>query len=244
MVSRLFCSKLCIIVFGFAATFLNPPLVYAGDCGGPVLQVGWFAARQGKSQHVNIQGLVGDDFKLHKSTDQSVFVGAGYYFDGLNLGCTKLLYGVNAFYLTPTKVKGKVVQENLYTNLSYHYSRTNYPIYLSAKGLVHCNCNYDIVIDLGIGPNIIRTHNFKEYSLDGGITIPDDIFSSKSNVAFSATAGLGCRFNKLLGCLSFEISYRFFYLGEGKLKKANNQVKNNLRTGNSYANALCLSFTI
>ena len=239
-----FHHKILIITLGLIAS-LSPFVVLADICGQPVLQLGWFAATQGKSQHIDIQGLIGDDFSVNRSFGQNFLVGIGYYFDGLDIPQVCIQYGINAFYLAPTKVEGDVTQENLFTNLSYHYSRTNYPIYFEAKALIPCTLHSDIVIDLGIGPNIVSTGGFKEKSLDGGITIPDaHIFSGKNVVAFSATAGLGWRINNVLGNCSFEIDYRFFYLGQGELKKVNNQVRNTLRTGNSYANALFFSISI
>lgn len=233
--------KALIIMLSFLASFHSLTALPA-ICGEPVVQIGWFTARQGKSQHIDIQGLIGDDFKVSKSFAQNLLVGVGYYFKGMETNRLTLQYGVNAFYLAPTMVKGTITQEGLFTNLSYHYSCTNYPIYLAAKALIPCNKHYDITIDLGIGPNIISVGGFKEKSLDGGITIPDrDLFSRKSVVAFSATAGLGCRFKNVFGNCPLEIDYRFFYLGQGELKKVNNQVINTLRTGDSYANALFIS---
>lgn len=232
-----------IIILGLL-TILNPHILACND-GGPVLQLGWFTATQGKSQHVNIQGLIGDDFNVKKSSDQNFLIGAGYYFKGPETAQVSLLYGLNAFYLAPTQVNGHVIQEDLFTNLSYHHSRTNYPLYFAAKALIHCNMCNDITFDLGIGPNIVNTRRFKERSLDDGVTIPDkQIFSGKSSVAFSATAGLGWRLNELFGNITFEIDYRFFYLGQGRLKKNYSQVRNTLRTGNSYGNALFLSISM
>lgn len=239
-----FHHKLLILLLSFMAC-LHPLAALPDLCGEPVLQLGWFKAKQGKSQHIDIEGLIGDDFSVKKSTAQNLLVGVGYYFDWLDTSQVSLQYGINAFYLAATKVKGNVTQEDLFTNLSYHYSRTNYPIYFAAKALVPCGMCYAITLDVGIGPNIITTHGFKEKSLDGGITIPDaHIFSGKTVAVFSATTGLGWRINHVLGNLSIEIDYRFFYLGQGKLKKVNSQVRNTLRTGNSYANALFFSFAI
>lgn len=246
-----FYHKMFITFLAFVAS-LNPHAILANDCGGPllqanerggpVLQVGWFTATQGKSQHVDIEGLIGDDFDVKKSSDQNFLVGIGHYFEWLDIGRTSILYGINAFYLAPVKVEGNITQEDKFTNLSYHYYRTNYPIYLAAKTLVHCNRYNDVVIDLGIGPNIINTKDFKERSLDGGITIPDaHIFTKKTVVAFSATAGFGWRINEVFGSFSFEIDYRFFYLGQGELKKNNKQLRNTLRTGNSYGNSIFFS---
>lgn len=245
MKSRLFFYHVLVIIIGFAAS-LSPYAIFANNCGGgPVLQLGWFTATQGKSQHIDIDDLIGDDFSVNKSSDQNFLVGVGYYFDGLNLAQANILYGINAFYLAPTKVKGKVTQEDIFTNLSYHYSLTNYPIYFATKALIHCGTCYDVTIDLGIGPNIVSTSCFKEKSLDDGITIPDvHVFSGKTTVAFSATVGLGWRTNNIFGNLSLEIDYRFFYLGQGELKKVNDQLRNTLRTGNSYGNALFFSISI
>lgn len=218
--------------------------VQARSEGGPVFQLGWFAAKQGKSQHIDIEGLIGDHFGIKKSTSQSLLVGVGYYFHGADFCQTSLLYGINAFYLAPTKVKGHVKQEDLFTNLSYQYRITNYPIYLATKAIIHLDTCNAITLDLGVGPNIIRTNHFKEHSLDGGITIPEDVFSGKTKCAFSATAGLGWRLDQFLGNFSCEIGYRFFYLGEGQLKKSNSQLKNTLHTGHSYANALIFTISI
>lgn len=76
------------IMIGLAASF-NSQAIQAEDCGGPVLQLGWFTATQGKSQHVNIEGLIGDDFSVHKSSDQNFLAGIGYYFDGLAIAQTR-----------------------------------------------------------------------------------------------------------------------------------------------------------
>lgn len=210
-------------------------MLHGGECGEAVLQVGWFSAIEGKSRHVNIEGLIGDTFKVKKSTDQNVLVGAGYYLDQGDF-----LYGINAFYLAPTKVKGVVVQEDLFTNLSFRYSLMHFPIYFAVKGLIHFCQDSDLVLEAGIGPNIVCTKGFRERSLDGGITIPDShLFSGKAQACFSVTAGLGWRFSDF-----FELNYRFFYLGEGELKKNNSQLKNSLRTGHIYANALFLSIIL
>lgn len=217
----------------------------AENCSWPVVQAGWFSAKQGKSQHIDIEGLIGDDFSVSKSSDNNVIIGLGYYFQGLALSPVSIFYGLNAFYLAPTKVMGNVTEENLFTNLSYHYYRTHYPIYVAAKGIIPCGQCFDIVIDVGIGPNIGRTKGFKEHSLDDGITIGDrHLFKGKTNVAFSAMAGLGCRIDKGLRGFILEIDYRFFYLGQGSLKKISSQLKNRLSTGQSYANAIFFSISL
>lgn len=237
--------RISIIIVGFATSLSPLTAAPFNICGEPVLQIGWFTATQGKSQHINIEGLIGDDFSVDKSARQNLLVGVGYYLDWLDIPPICLKYGINAFYLGPTKVSGTVIQEDLFTNLSYHYSRTNYPIYFAIKALFPCFACSDLVLDLGIGPNIVHTDSFKERSIDGGITEPDRrIFSGKTGVAFSASAGLGWRLNNVIGNHFIEVDYRFFYLGQGELKKVNGQVQSNLKTGNSYANALFISISI
>ncbi len=209
--------------------------------GTIVFQVGGFNASQGNAQNIDIEGLIGDYFTVNNGRASNVLLGLGYYFDGFEKDQFSLLYGVNALYLAHTSVQGDVIQEQLFTNLSYHYSITNYPIYAAAKMFIkNSNGKNDITFDLGIGPNYIRTSHFAERSLDDGITIPEDAFSGQTSTALSVMAGFGIKFNKLLG-LPCELGYRFFYLGQGSFKKNNDQFLNTLKTGNNYANALIFS---
>jgi hypothetical protein len=148
---------------------------------------------------------------------------------------------LNAFYLANTKVKGKVIQEDQFANLSYQYRLTHFPIYADVKLISSIWKKADLTVDLGVGPNFIRAYHFSETSLDDGMTIPDDIFSGQNSTTFSVTAGLGIRFNHLLKSVPLELSYRFFYLGQSKFHSHSDQVLNSLNTGNNYANALILS---
>lgn len=238
--------KMRFLFFSLLTTLTSLNLI-ASDYSGPVLQLGVFSATQGKSQHVDIDGLIGDDFSLKKSTDQNLLVGVGYYFDCLEMCESNILWGINAFYLAPTEVRGNVTQEDLFTNLSYHYSIINYPIYFATKAMIPCTCicNSFVTIDLGIGGNIIHAKGFREHSRDGGVTLPDShLFSGKTSGSFSATAGIGWRINNVLNDIDLEINYRFFYLGSGELKKNNSQLENTIHTGYSYANAFFLSISI
>lgn len=210
-----------------------------------VLQGGGFNATQGDSQNISIAGLIGDHFSVTQHNDQNFLLGLGYYINAWNNNCIQLLYGLNAYYLADTKVKGKVVQEYTFTNLSYHYSITNLPVYVATKAIIQTNINkFNVTVDLGFGPNIIQTTSFRESSLDGGITIPDKAFSGESKVVLSAAAGIGLQFKEVFKDAAIEIGYRFFYLGEGKLRAQSEQIQNNLTTGNSYANALILSIAV
>lgn len=209
-------------------------------------QLGGFRANQGQSQNIYIDGLIGDRFTVNHHNGSNGLVGAGYYLNPQENNPFNLSYGINAFYLPRTDVSGVVIQEQLFTNLSYYYSTTNYPIYFAAKALIKNkdDAPYNLTLDAGIGPNIIKTATVQETSIDGGITIPDQTFSGRTTTAFSAMAGVGVRINHVFGQAPLECGYRFFYLGQGDFNKLTNQIINTLRTGNSYANALLCSITI
>lgn len=206
-----------------------------------IVQAGVFGSWQGKSQNINIDGGVSDHFKVEHPYDDNVVLGFGYFLKGLDYNQYRILYGLNAFYLANTKVKGKIIQEDQFANLSYQYRLTHFPIYVDVKLISSIWKKADLTVDLGVGPNFIRANHFSETSLDDGMTIPDDIFSGQNSATFSATAGLGIRFNHLLISVPLELSYRFFYLGQSKFHPRSDQVLNSLNTGNNYANALILS---
>ena len=212
--------------------------------GHATIQVGGYWSNPGYTQHINIQDLIGDEFTVTDHNSNHGLAGLGYFIDGQEKSFFKISYGVNAFYLAKTTVTGNVIQENLFTNLSYQYNLTHYPIYAIAKSTIQTNSTkYALTIDAGIGPNFMRTTGFKEDSLDG-ITIPDNIFSSHTSTTFSATAGLGVKINRAFGPTPLECGYRFFYLGQGNFNMTTNQVLNTLNTGSVYANAIIYSITV
>lgn len=212
--------------------------------GQTTVQFGIYSANQGTSQHVSIQGLIGDHYSITSGTKQNGLIGLGYFLPGNEFSRFNLFYGINAFYFIPNNVSGNVTQENLFTNLAYSYDISNLPIYAAAKALIKNNDDrYNIILDAGAGPNIIKTSHFKETSLDGGTTIPDNAFKGTTNTRFSATAGIGVRTNHLFEKILLECGYRIFYLGESELNAVNNQITTNLKTGNSYAQALVCGVT-
>lgn len=219
----------------------NPTLLPFGHL---VFQLGNYRGSQGNTQHINIQDLIGDTFTVNDHHYNNALIGLGYFVDGNILNCISMSYGVNAFYLARTSVSGKVIQEDLFTNLSYHYNTANYPVYVMAKSTINFNSPLALTVDVGVGPNFIKTYAFQENSLDGGVTLPDKIFSANTTTTLSATVGASLRINHALGHLPLEIGYRFFYLGRGHFKTNNDQVLNKLNTGNTYANALFLSISI
>lgn len=221
---------------------LTPSVSAMANQNTVVFQAGGFEATQGQAQDVGINGLIGDRFTVNNPHANNVVLGLAYYHEGFNQGDWQVLYGINAFYFAPTSVQGNVIQENAFNNLAYQYSISNYPIYLAGKALFHLDENTTATFDAGIGPNLIKTSNFSETSLDGGFTIPDAVsFSGQTSVDLSFTAGVGIKFQRVFGELPLECSYRFFYLGEGNLSKDNDQFNSTLSTGRNYANALLFS---
>lgn len=208
-----------------------------------LFQIGAFSATQGNAQNVGIDGLIGDHFSVNDNTGHNVLLGLGYYANGFTAYNMDWMFGLNGFYFGHTSVNGYVTQEQMFTNLSYHYTITNYPLYFATRAYLHSGDErYNFTVDLGIGPDFIRTDNFSESSIDGGVTLPDRAYSGRTTVAFSATFGIGVKINNVVGHYPLEIGYKFFYLGEGKFNNLSNQFYNNLNTGNNYANALV--FTI
>lgn len=210
-----------------------------------VLQVGAYQGVQGDQQHINIQGLIGDTFTVDDNHDTNALLGLGYFLDGPTLGQFQTSFGVNAFYLAPVSTSGDVLQEDYFDNLSYSYRVRDYPVYAMIRSVINLNpSKYALTLDAGIGPNFIRASNFKEQSLDDGITIPDnDLFSAHTATALSETIGVGLRINDVFGQIPLEIGYRFFYLGQGRFSINNDQVLDTLNTGKAYANAIICSIS-
>ena len=209
-----------------------------------VLELGGFLATQGMEQDVGITGLIGNHYSIDRKSTANFLLGLGYYWEAVEKGSLQTSLGINAFYFAPTAVQGNITQEKMFTNLSYRYSTSHYPVYLAAKRVLKTNSFCDVTLDFGLGANIIQTYGYKENSLDNGVTIPDNSFSGTTRAAFSVTAGAGMLFNNVVGSLPLEVSYRFFYLGKSHLRPNNSQILDSLQTGNIYANALMVSLRI
>lgn len=219
-------------------------LAFSLKHGKVPVQLGVFTSSQGKNQNINIQGLIGNQYTVDNNKSTNGLFGIGYYVDGLDKEHFQLSYGVNGFYFGKTSINGTVIQEHLFTNLSYKYDINHVPIYFAAKSTVKNNNEaYAITFDAGIGPNFIQTSNYSETPLDS-FTVPDNAFSSHNNVTFTAMAGVGLKLNNIFGRAPLECGYRFFYLGQGDLSKNTDQLLNTLKTGNNYANALMCSVTV
>ncbi len=213
--------------------------------GHVVLQAGAFSSSQGKSQDIYIHNLLGDRFSVTKHHDSSGLFGIGYVLSGPSYSQFDLSYGVNAFYLPKTSVQGTITQEFLYTNLAYRYGISHVPIYATLKATFnHHSDKYAFTVDAGVGPNFHMTTAYHDWSIDGGITFPDNAFLSNTRTTLSGMAGVGVKFNNVIGSAPVEIGYRFFALGDGRLQRRTNQLLNTLKTGGAYANALVVTLTV
>jgi hypothetical protein len=239
-----------------ANTSLPPPLATAAPKASPkptffsslkershfVIELGGFRATQGKSQQVDLNDdQIPDNFTVTQSQDSNVVGGMGYYVDGQETKWMRLSYGINAFYLAPTKVIGTVPFEPPpEPPLSIYYTTTSMPIYLATKALINNSYSnkYNMVIDLGIGPNFLTTSDVKPTSPNPLLTTTH---GGATAVTLSAMAGIGLRVNHVFGQNSLECGYRFFYLGQGKFNNVDSDVTSTLQTGDVYANAVLCS---
>jgi hypothetical protein len=211
--------------------------------GHLLLEAGAFSSTQGKNQDINIEGLIGDRFNVTKRHDSNALFGLGYLIEGMKQNKFGIDYGINAFYLAQTQVHGTIDQELLYTNLGYSYKVSHLPVYATAKATIKTHSEkLAVTLDAGVGPNFIKTSQYHDWILNN--TLHDYSFLGRSNVTFSAMAGIGLKLSPLLGQLPLECGYRFFYLGHGGFNSRTDQILNTLKTGNNYAQALVCTVTV
>lgn len=256
-------SLACLMALGCTLAYAGPsvntrtfpsfPTLPSLGCGQALFQTGAYWSHQGQAQHVNIESLIGDDFSVTRHGNVNSFFGFGYLFDGPQYRGLQLNYGVHAFYLPKTSVFGYVLQEELFTNLSYGYYVTHFPVYAALEATTDLSrmpmpflskLPGKLTVDVGIGPNFMKTAGFIEHSIDGGITIPDDAFGNRSTTTFTVTAGASVIVPNVFGAMSLECGYRFFYLGDSHLRRVNDQILNALKTGDIYANAVVVGVRI
>lgn len=210
-------------------------------------QIGGYFGSYGKAQLVDVADLNGNWYTLTKRSSNNVLLGANYYLDACNYPKFKLQAGLDLFYLPNSSVGGDInlEQQVQNENLSYNYSAQNIPLYFAARAKTkELNQHFDLVFDVGIGPNFIRTSNYQQSSLTSYTLSNNQIFSANNNVSFSAMAGVGARLYTLFGDLPLECSYRFMYLGQGSLAINDTQLLNTLVTGNNYANTITCGVVI
>lgn len=212
-----------------------------------ILQLGGYWRNASSEQYIHIDDLIGDRFTVLDTKPKNGLFGVGYFIDGQEHTHFKMSYGLNWFYLPQTRTAGMVFQENEFRNFSYDYNITQYPLYIVAKSIINTDfSNHHLALNMGIGPNFMKTSDFQQHAiLSNNITpIPVPIFSGKTNTVFSATAGAGIQVANVFGKAPLECGYQFFYLGQGKFNILNDQVKNTLKTGQLYANAVMCSILV
>lgn len=213
--------------------------------GQLVIQGGGFYSNPGKSQHININTLVGDQYTVTSKHDTKGLFGLSYLISGPNLGKALMSYGVSGFYFPKMNVNGDIIQENMFANLGYGYSITHVPIYATAKAVVMNHSDqFGLTVDAGIGPNLNQTTTVNNWPINGSSSTSDLVFFGRSNTAFSAMAGVGLRINNAVGQIPLDCGYRYFYLGKGNFYKRSEEWLNTLSTGNNYAQAIICSVTV
>ncbi len=205
------------------------------------LSLGGAHIEQGQEQLINISKTFGNVHTVSQQKDTVFLAGAGYFFDAFSRQTMDVSMGASVYYLNSATVNGLIYLERTFPNLSYQYKTTNVPLYANAKAvLTDQSKRLSFVVDVGVGPNFIKTHDYRESSIDGGVTIPNQAFHGDTQVKFSAMAGIGLRLNQVWKNTALEVGYKYFYLNEGELNPRP-QVLNHLKTGNADAHALTLT---
>lgn len=230
------------------ATTLSPISLYAISFqdGSISAEFGGYTTSYHNDPLINIIGLVGNKYKSHNKVDTNLLVGINYLLDIDTFASNKFRtsYGLSSYYMGRTKESGKIFQELIFPNLSYKYNVSHFSIYATTKiQTLNLAPAYDINFNLGVGPNFISSYKYSEKPLDN-VTIPNNSFTNQTTTNLSFNLGFGLKINKLLNGQPLECGYKFFYLGEGSLKKNNSQIINKLKTGTLYANALTCTFTV
>jgi len=209
------------------------------------LSVGGFYSWFGENQKINIQNNIINQYTVTHTENYNALVGLGYYLktNNVNRSNIKMAYGINAYYLANTSVKGHIIQDDGYPSLSYQYNVTHFPIYIATKAIFENDAQpYNMTLDAGVGPNFMIPSGYHEKSLLP-YTLPSKSFIGESNATISAMAGIGVRVKDAIAHLPLECGYRFYYLGQGSLTANSNQILDPLKTNNIYTNALLCTIT-
>jgi len=209
----------------------------AWDRGYLSLEGGVYHGKIGEAQDVETAGLFIDRYDIDSTYHNAGLIGLGYFFC---LPQSPVYFGVNAYYLTRTTVKGTIFIDQIFPDLNYSYTIKQFPIYASVKATLPFNNGNGINLMAGVGPNIIKIQNYNEFVNEGGLTAPLDTYDSTTSVRLSAMAGIGITFSDFSNGLPIELGYRFFYLGDGALESNFDDVED-LNTGAMFAHALVVS---
>ncbi len=208
------------------------------------LHIGGFVSSQGINQHINITGLVGNQYSPSKKNGGNVIVGAGFLRPMGTYETFDVEYGIQIYYLPSVTAGGNIAIENVLPNLDYKYSVSFLPLYANLK--FNINTEFEktkLTLDFGIGPDFMRLNSYREIALTNA-TIPSSFYSSQSRTQFATLFGVGLKSDKYLNNATLELGYRFFYLGNGSFSPNNPFVLTRFRTGPIYANAATLSVRV
>ncbi|GEM_PF-1841022 len=209
------------------------------------ISAGGFYSSLGHQQTINIQHVIGEEYTKTSTHNGNALIGLSYDVEvpEYNPENLKIRYGVKANYFGKTSVKGDILQEKLFKNLSYSFNVENIPVYATIKAIYDIpNHDYGITADAGIGPNFMKTSGYNETIIYAD-SLRDNPFSGQTTTTFSATFGIGLQMKHLLEQYPLECGYHFYYLGEGKFQVNSSQILNQLNTGQIYANALTCSIS-
>ncbi|MCH9756549.1 MAG: hypothetical protein K0U37_05095 [Gammaproteobacteria bacterium] len=206
-----------------------------------LLHIGGFFSHQGVEQHINLNGLVGNDYSPTRRNSGNVIVGVGLLRPGTSYKTVDFEYGVQLYYLSGTTTSGVISIENVLPNLSYSYTTTFLPLYANVKANIETQFDKTkLTLDVGVGPDFMTLTRYREAPRTAA-TIPNSFYSRQTKTQFATLFGVGLKSDKFADGGSLEIAYKFFYLGQSKFTPNNNQVLNSLNTGSVFANAITLT---
>lgn len=225
-----------------AAIFLSSQAHAAGIVkpGDLYFQLGGYLENLGESQYVDVDGMQPLHFTIDQHRRSNAFVGVGYYLPALSLEDFTLDYGFNGFYMFPIETQGNIVDNSGVSTLEYSYTVGNLPLYVGLKANFKNPVSKlsAFTMDVGIGPNFMSTYSYHDKYLVNGSVPYTEAFEGTTTTTFTAMGGIGLRMYQLFGPMDFELSYRFFYFGEGQLNSKNSIVHGDLKTGDVFANAI------
>jgi len=185
------------------------------------LSVGGGQLQQGTQQLIGIVNSLGNFYSVSDDKNRVFVGGLGFFLTPKTYKRTKLSLGTSLFYIGDGKTQGVVHLERSFPNLSYQYKSKHIPLYATGRAVFDAiKAPFAIVADGGIGLNILKTRAFQDRSIDNGITIGNAAFSGNTTVKFSAMAGIGILFDKVIKDHSVAVSYRYFYLNNWTLDKS------------------------
>lgn len=205
------------------------------------VDLGVFNLNQRLNQHVNITGLIGNNYLPESKSAENILLGVGVMKVMPSYGNIK--FGANLFYFHKSNVSGVINVENTFPNLSYGYDVTHVPLLASIEASFKKNAKVTYAINAGFGPDLVITRSYKEQSLDG-VSIPSNEFKGKSQISYAASLGVRTSFKQAVFQKSFSIGYKLFYLGRGNLTPTNSQILTDLSTGHGFAHSLMFSVTV